>query len=83
MSEKPQGNTPVPANDPLATVDREFRAMLARMTGGISPQDYGAAFADWWLFVLGGLFVLVTLFLPGGVFGLLQDGWRRSRGAGS
>ena len=49
MSEKPQGNTPVPASDPLATVDREFRAMLARMTGGISPQDYGAAFADWWL----------------------------------
>ena len=49
MPEKPQGDTPVPANDPLATVDREFRAMLARMTGGISPQDYGAAFADWWL----------------------------------
>ncbi len=33
----------------LANVDREFRAMLARMTGGISPQDYGAALSDWWL----------------------------------
>jgi polyhydroxyalkanoate synthase len=52
MSEKPQGTTPVPTDDPLVTVDREFRAMLARMTGGISPQDYGAAFADWWLHYL-------------------------------
>ncbi len=33
----------------MATVDREFRAMLARMTGGISPQDYGAAWCDWLL----------------------------------
>ena len=38
-----------PADDPLASIDREFRAMLARMTGGISPQDYGAAWTDWWL----------------------------------
>jgi polyhydroxyalkanoate synthase len=52
MSEKPQGTTPTPADDALVTVDREFRAMLARMTGGISPQDYGAAFADWWLHYL-------------------------------
>ena len=36
-------------NEALAQVDREFRAMLARATGGISPQDYGAAWADWWL----------------------------------
>jgi polyhydroxyalkanoate synthase len=35
--------------DHLSHVDREFRAMLARMTGGISPQDYGAAWTDWWL----------------------------------
>jgi polyhydroxyalkanoate synthase len=52
MSDKPQGTSPVAAEDPLVTVDREFRAMLARMTGGISPQDYGAAFADWWLHYL-------------------------------
>jgi len=40
------------ASEALAKVDREFRAMLARLTGGISPQDYGAAFADWWLHYL-------------------------------
>src|ERR687897_289584 len=33
----------------LENVEREFHAMLARMTGGLAPQDYGAAFWDWWL----------------------------------
>lgn len=33
----------------LDNVEREFRAMLAKMTGGIAPHDYGAAFWDWWL----------------------------------
>ncbi len=36
-------------NDKLDVVEREFRAMLARMTGGLAPQDYGTAFWDWWL----------------------------------
>jgi len=36
-------------NEKLDIVDREFRAMLAKMTGGLAPQDYGAAFWDWWL----------------------------------
>jgi polyhydroxyalkanoate synthase len=49
MAEKPTSAGHNQADDALATVDREFRALLARMTGGISPQDYGAAFADWWL----------------------------------
>ncbi len=35
--------------DKIDVVDREFRAMLAKMTGGIAPQDYGTAFWDWWL----------------------------------
>jgi hypothetical protein len=35
--------------DKIDVVEREFRAMLAKMTGGIAPQDYGAAFWDWWL----------------------------------
>ena len=26
---------------------REFRAALAKLTGGIAPQDYGAAWAEW------------------------------------
>jgi len=33
-----------------------------------------------WLFVLGGLFVLVTIFLPGGILGALGDLRRRLRG---
>ena len=33
-------------NDKLDIVDRDFRAMLARMTGGLAPQDYVAAFWD-------------------------------------
>ena len=35
--------------DRTDAVEREFRAILAKMTGGIAPQDYGAAFQDWWL----------------------------------
>ena len=45
--------------------------------------------APYWLFVLGGLFVVVTLFLPRGIVGTVQlrplrerrdrDGWRRCR----
>ena len=35
--------------DKIDVVEREFRAAVARMTGGIAPQDYGAAFWDWWL----------------------------------
>ena len=47
MAEKQDSDAP--GTDPMSNVDREFRALLARMTGGISPQDYGTAFADWWL----------------------------------
>src|SRR6185295_15082394 len=36
-------------NAPLDKVEREFRAQLARATGGLAPQDYGTAFWDWWL----------------------------------
>ena len=35
--------------DKIDVVEREFRAMLAKMTGGLAPEDYGAAFMDWWL----------------------------------
>ncbi|HEX9706657.1 MAG TPA: alpha/beta fold hydrolase, partial [Steroidobacteraceae bacterium] len=36
-------------NGKLDNVEREFRAMLAKMTGGVATQDYGTAFWDWWL----------------------------------
>jgi urea transport system permease protein len=35
--------------------------------------------APYWLFVLGGLFILVTLFLPKGIVGTLRDIWPRLR----
>ncbi len=35
--------------DKIDVVEREFRAMLAKMAGGVATQDYGAAFWDWWL----------------------------------
>ncbi|MNR06898.1 hypothetical protein D3C85_1229950 [compost metagenome] len=37
---------------------------------------FTAYFAEYWLFLLGAMFVLVTLYLPDGVVGL----WRRLRG---
>ncbi len=36
-------------NDKIDAVEREFRAMLAKATGGLAPHDYGTAFWDWWL----------------------------------
>jgi len=40
---------------------------------------FTVAFPEFWLFFLGLLFILVTLFLPQGVIGLLRrGGWRRS-----
>ena len=32
--------------------------------------------APYWLFMLGALFVLVTLLLPKGIFGLFNTGWQ-------
>jgi urea transport system permease protein len=38
---------------------------------------FTAAFPEFWLFVLGGLFICVTLFLPRGLFGLTESLFRR------
>jgi urea transport system permease protein len=38
-----------------------------------------AAFPEIWLFVLGGLFILVTIFLPRGVLGVIEGGIARLR----
>ncbi|WP_182086512.1 urea ABC transporter permease subunit UrtC [Aureimonas sp. ME7] len=37
---------------------------------------FTAAAPDAWLFILGGLFVFVTLFLPRGIVGTIDGGWR-------
>jgi urea transport system permease protein len=38
----------------------------------IGKSFFTGAFPDYWLFVLGGLFVVVTLFLPKGIVGLFN-----------
>ncbi|MCG2634930.1 MAG: urea ABC transporter permease subunit UrtC [Gammaproteobacteria bacterium] len=53
------------------------RATLVGAVAGALMVNYGksyftAALPEMWLFALGGLFVLVTLFLPQGVIGLLR-----------
>jgi urea transport system permease protein len=40
---------------------------------------FTAAFPEFWLFALGGLFVLVTLFLPRGVVGTAQHYFSRHK----
>ncbi len=40
------------------------------------------ALAPYWLFVLGGLFIAVTLFLPRGIVGTLSHWWRERRARG-
>jgi urea transport system permease protein len=55
------------------------RATLYGAAAGALMVNYGktyftAALPEVWLFALGALFVLVTLFLPKGVIGLLQRG---------
>lgn len=51
----------------------------AAFVNGVKTVFTGAL-AELWLFVLGGLFVAVTLFLPRGLFGLLTDRFRRDGG---
>jgi urea ABC transporter, permease protein UrtC len=36
---------------------------------------FTGAFPEFWLYALGGLFVAVTLFLPRGIVGTIQQGW--------
>ncbi|MBB3948942.1 urea ABC transporter permease subunit UrtC [Aureimonas jatrophae] len=40
---------------------------------------FTAAAPEFWLFILGGLFVVVTLFLPRGIVGTIDHGWRALR----
>lgn len=36
---------------------------------------FTGAFADVWLFILGGMFIFVTLFMPKGILGLFSSAW--------
>ena len=47
-------------------------AALGAMLVNFGKTYFTGAFPDYWLFGLGALFVLVTLFLPKGILGLID-----------
>ena len=49
----------------------------------LSKSYFTQAFPDYWLFLLGALFVLVTLFLPDGVVGLWKKTMNKMRSKGA
>jgi urea transport system permease protein len=56
-----------------------YGAVLGAIGVNYAKTWFTAAFPEFWLFALGGLFVLVTLLLPRGIAGL----WRRRKEEGS
>ena len=51
-----------------------YGAVVGALMVNYGKSTFTAVFPDAWLFALGGLFVLVTLFLPRGVAGLIRLG---------
>lgn len=43
----------------------------------------GGMFAEYWLFLLGGLFVITTIYLPRGVIGILDNYFKRRKSTGN
>jgi urea transport system permease protein len=58
-----------------------YGAIVGAFLVNLAKTYFTGAFPSFWLYGLGGLFIVSTLFLPGGVVGVLGQ-WRRSRGAG-
>src|SRR5690606_18751407 len=51
-----------------------YGAVIGAFLVNYGKTYFTGAFPDLWLFLLGGLFVVTTLYLPKGVKGLLVDG---------
>jgi urea transport system permease protein len=55
--------------------------LIGPLIGGIVVNAgktlFTGVWPDYWLFALGGLFILVTLFLPKGIVGTIRDAFRR------
>ncbi len=60
-----------------------YGAVIGAILVNYAKTVFTGAMPDAWLFALGGLFVLVTVFLPRGVAGLLALRLRRRRGDGA
>jgi urea transport system permease protein len=52
-------------------------AALGALVVNAGKTWFTGALPDLWLFALGGLFVIVTLFLPKGILGTFFDGWAK------
>ena len=50
-----------------------YGAVIGAILVNYAKTRFTAVWPEAWLFALGGLFVAVTLFLPRGIVGLLQD----------
>jgi urea transport system permease protein len=50
-----------------------FGAVIGAVLVNYAKTYFTGAFAEIWLFMLGGLFVLTTLYLPKGIIGLWQQ----------
>ncbi len=53
--------------------------ILGAIAVNYGKSYFTSAFPEWWLFALGALFVLVTLFLPKGIVGLYRQVMERGR----
>jgi urea transport system permease protein len=49
-------------------------AAIGALAVNYAKSSFSTAYPDGWLFFLGGLFVVVVVFMPRGIMGLLQDG---------
>ncbi|MTI44433.1 amino acid/amide ABC transporter membrane protein 2 (HAAT family) [Roseibium hamelinense] len=52
-------------------------AVIGAVLVNFAKTWFTAAFPEFWLFALGGLFVFVTLFLPKGIVGTVTDNWAK------
>ncbi len=57
--------------------------IVGAITVNLGKSWFTAQFPEYWLFVLGGLFVAVTLFMPRGILGTLSDAIGKLKGLGS
>jgi urea transport system permease protein len=57
--------------------------IVGAITINLGKSWFTAQFPEYWLFVLGGLFVAVTLFMPRGILGTLSDGTGKLKSLGS
>jgi urea transport system permease protein len=55
-------------------------AVIGAIVVNYAKTWFTAAYPELWLFALGALFIVVTVFMPRGLLGLADDGWKRLRG---